>query len=126
MSRPITLAILIFSLLSTPPARAADPTLQKWAAETLSKIDAGFWMPQASLYALETNNNKRPRPAWVWDASIQLGALCSAARPPAPPPPPLAPNLPPQGKSLRHRPPHLPHHLPRPPRPRRQPRPQAP
>src|SRR3954466_5022599 len=80
MSRPITLAILIFSLLSTPPARAADPTLQKWAAETLSKIDAGFWMPQASLYALETNNNKRPRPAWVWDASIQLGALCSAAR----------------------------------------------
>ena len=63
------------------PAQAADAVLEKWGAETLAKIDPGFWMPDRSLYALETaNNGKAPRPGWVWDASIQLGALCSAAR----------------------------------------------
>jgi rhamnogalacturonyl hydrolase YesR len=63
------------------PARAADPALQQWGKETLAKIDAGFWMADRSLYALETANNGKPqRPGWVWDASIQLGALCSAAR----------------------------------------------
>ena len=62
------------------PARGADPVLEKWGGETLAKIDGGFWMEGRSLYALEIGNGKRPRPAWVWDASIQLGALCSAAR----------------------------------------------
>lgn len=71
----------VVAILATLPARAADATLEKWGAETLAKIDDGFWMPERSLYALETaNNGKPPRPGWVWDASIQLGALCSAAR----------------------------------------------
>ena len=75
--------MVVFSmipLLTTLPARAADATLEQWGEETLAKIDGGFWMEGRGLYALETGNGKRPRPAWVWDASIQLGALCSAAR----------------------------------------------
>src|SRR4051812_22019909 len=72
---------LLMLMAAALPARAADATLEKWGAETLGKTDGGFWMPDRSLYALETSNNGKPqRPGWVWDASIQLGALCSAAR----------------------------------------------
>jgi rhamnogalacturonyl hydrolase YesR len=75
-----TFGWLLVAMTWTLPARGADPLLEQWGKETLAKIDAGFWMDGRSLYALETGNAKRPRPAWVWDASIQLGALCSAAR----------------------------------------------
>jgi hypothetical protein len=73
--------LMMVAATAALPARAADPALQQWGKETLAKIDAGFWMADRSLYALETANNGKPqRPGWVWDASIQLGALCSAAR----------------------------------------------
>jgi rhamnogalacturonyl hydrolase YesR len=78
------LAVLVVTTVAkaeAPAKPAVDPVLAGWGAETLAKTDAGFWMPGPSLYALETANNGKPqRPGWVWDASIQLGALCSAAR----------------------------------------------
>src|SRR5436189_6336237 len=56
--------------------------LATWGAETLAKIDSAFLLPERGLYALEAGaaGVKRRRPAWVWDASIELGALCAAAR----------------------------------------------
>ena len=47
---------------------------------TLATIRASFYMPDRNLYALEINSGKRSHPSWIWDASIQLGALCAAAR----------------------------------------------
>ena len=59
----------------------APATLANWGGETLAKIDSAFYMPERGLYALESGAGvKRQRPAWVWDASIELGALCAAAR----------------------------------------------
>src|SRR5947209_17784375 len=37
-------------------------------------------MPKKSLYAEQIGTGKEPSPSWTWDASMQLGALCSAAR----------------------------------------------
>ena len=76
----ILFASVVVGVAGALPARGAGPMLEQWGKETLATIDAGFWMEGRSLYALETGNGKPPRPAWVWDASIQLGALCSAAR----------------------------------------------
>jgi uncharacterized protein YyaL (SSP411 family) len=52
----------------------------QWGDQTLAKIHASFFMPQRGLYAEEINNGKQPHPSWIWDGSIQLGALCAAAR----------------------------------------------
>jgi rhamnogalacturonyl hydrolase YesR len=59
---------------------AGQPSARAWGAETLAKVDSAFWMQGRNLYALEVGNGKAQRPGWVWDASIQLGALCAAAR----------------------------------------------
>lgn len=48
--------------------------------QILGKIQSSFYMPDRSLYALETNIGKPSHPSWIWDASIQLGALCAAAK----------------------------------------------
>jgi rhamnogalacturonyl hydrolase YesR len=65
-------------------ARAPDAGTRsvaaQWGAETLAKIQASFDMPDRALYALEIGGPKRPHPSWIWDASVQLGALCAAAR----------------------------------------------
>jgi rhamnogalacturonyl hydrolase YesR len=37
-------------------------------------------MAGRNVYALEAGNGKAQRPAWIWDGSIELGALCAAAR----------------------------------------------
>src|SRR5690349_21067255 len=87
-------ALLLAVALSAAAGAAAEPsssaspgapagassTAARWGAETLAKIRSSFYMPDRSLYAEEINDGKPPRPAWVWDASIQLGALCAAAR----------------------------------------------
>jgi uncharacterized protein YyaL (SSP411 family) len=71
------------------PASAADAAAPAadvksmpavWGAEALGDIQRAFLLPRSGLYALEVNGPKRRSPAWIWDASIQLGALCSAAR----------------------------------------------
>jgi uncharacterized protein YyaL (SSP411 family) len=82
----ISLGVWISLIAGTCAARvkgdAVDSaTLAKWGGETLAKVDSAFYMPERGLYALEAGAGvKRQRPAWVWDASIQLGALCAAAR----------------------------------------------
>jgi hypothetical protein len=77
------LTLCLTLLLTALPTRAADvPTPAHYGAQTLTFIHATFYMPDRHLYALAANDPKQksPRPAWIWDASIQLGALCSAAR----------------------------------------------
>src|SRR5437763_8745535 len=67
----------------TPFAASAEDglsTAARWGAETLARIQSSFYLPATSLYAEQINDGKPPRPAWIWDASMQLGALCSAAR----------------------------------------------
>src|SRR5436853_623287 len=80
---------LLFVLLSIGPATAdgdrptadaARPTAAAWGAQTLIQIDSSFYMVDRALYAEQINTGKPPHPAWTWDASVQLGALCSAAR----------------------------------------------
>jgi rhamnogalacturonyl hydrolase YesR len=56
------------------------PTARPWGEEIQSKIDSAFWMAGKNVYALEAGNGKGQRPAWIWDGSIELGALCAAAR----------------------------------------------
>jgi rhamnogalacturonyl hydrolase YesR len=57
----------------------SDSTAAKYGEETLSHIHDGFYMPDRHLYREEVNG-KSKNPSWTWDASIQLGALCAAAR----------------------------------------------
>ena len=69
------------SALGAAEARTGDgPTAAEMGAQILAKIQGSFYMPDRSLYALETNIGKPSHPSWIWDASIQLGALCAAAR----------------------------------------------
>ncbi len=65
---------------ATPAADAAPADLARWGAEALADIHASFYMPDKFLYAEQINDGKQPHPAWLWDASMQLGALCAAAR----------------------------------------------
>lgn len=77
----------VFTLICVLPMLGAS-TLQaeekgdvrQMGQRTLATIRASFYMPDRKLYALEINSGKRSHPAWIWDASIQLGALCAAAR----------------------------------------------
>jgi rhamnogalacturonyl hydrolase YesR len=57
----------------------ANSAAAKYGEETLSHIHDGFYMPDRHLYCEEVNG-KSKNPSWTWDASIQLGALCAAAR----------------------------------------------
>jgi uncharacterized protein YyaL (SSP411 family) len=77
--RALTLTCAL-SWLLTAPAGAERPQFQKWGEESLKQIRDSFYMPDCSLYAEEINNGKKPSPSWIWDASIQLGALNAAAR----------------------------------------------
>lgn len=61
-------------------AESADPTLVKWGTEILDAIQSDFYLPSRSLYSLSIHEKGKPHPAWIWDASIQLGALDAAAR----------------------------------------------
>jgi hypothetical protein len=77
--------ILMLLIATTVPCLGAEPNpstseAAKWGAETLEKIHAAFYMPDRKLYAVEINNGKKPSPSWIWDASIQLGALDAAAK----------------------------------------------
>jgi hypothetical protein len=73
------IASSLSALAAEPPAAPAG-TARQWGTATLARIHEGFYLPQQSLYALEVGAGTKPRPGWIWDASIQLGALCSAAR----------------------------------------------
>ncbi|HXE54529.1 MAG TPA: hypothetical protein VN541_16020, partial [Tepidisphaeraceae bacterium] len=55
-------------------------TMAVWGAQTLGEIHAGFYMPDVKLYAEEIGTGKKIHPSWIWDASIQLGALTAAAK----------------------------------------------
>lgn len=75
---------LTLCFIVAAPAAGAEPSTApsapaQWGKETLAKIQSAFFIPSRGLYAGEAESAK-PRPAWVWDASIQLGALCAAAR----------------------------------------------
>jgi predicted alpha-1,6-mannanase (GH76 family) len=72
-------SLLLLSLIAAAPASVPSTTAQH-GADILAHIQSAFYMPQRSLYAEQVRNGKKPGPAWTWDASIQLGALCSAAR----------------------------------------------
>lgn len=83
----IFVAACLLPLLSTAliPAAGAETakdshSARELGASALAAIQKSFYMPDRSLYALEINTGKPSHPAWIWDASIQLGALCAAAR----------------------------------------------
>jgi uncharacterized protein YyaL (SSP411 family) len=72
-------------LVVAVPCLGAEPSggpsdAAKWGAQTLEQIRSAFYMPDRKLYAEEINNGKKPAPSWIWDASIQLGALDAAAK----------------------------------------------
>lgn len=77
----------LFTLICVLPfigASAATKTgrddARQMGQRTLASIHTSFYMPDRKLYALEIHSGKPSHPAWIWDASIQLGALCAAAR----------------------------------------------
>jgi hypothetical protein len=70
----------LMHLISVDHAAAAESDAARWGAESLEHIRASFYIPERGLYAEEINNGKKPAPSWIWDASIQLGALNAAAR----------------------------------------------
>jgi uncharacterized protein YyaL (SSP411 family) len=73
-------AWLFWLALAAVPAGAADDPAQ-WGAQMLAQIHEHFYLPAQGLYAEQINNaDNSPHPGWIWDASVQLGALCSAAR----------------------------------------------
>lgn len=63
-----------------PAMAAGDDDARQCGERLLAAIHTSFFMPDRGLCALEINNGKRSHPSWIWDASIQLGALCAAAR----------------------------------------------
>lgn len=73
-------SLFALPLRAAPPSAAAPSVAAHAGAETLAKIQSSFFMPDRSLYVLEIDSGKPPHPSWIWDASIQLGALCAAAR----------------------------------------------
>src|SRR5690348_12063841 len=81
-----SLSILLVLILTCVTAsgdaeHSARPSVaQQWGGQTLAAIRKSFYMPKQSLFAEQINDGKPPHPSWIWDASIQLGALCSAAR----------------------------------------------
>jgi uncharacterized protein YyaL (SSP411 family) len=78
----ITLALLLAATGTLIAADAAKPPSMAahWGAQTLDKIQLSFYLPQRSLYAEMIDDGKKPHPAWIWDASMELSALCAAAR----------------------------------------------
>jgi mannose/cellobiose epimerase-like protein (N-acyl-D-glucosamine 2-epimerase family) len=80
--RTLGVCLLVSLLAGQPFAYGADRSVAaQWGDETLAAIEKSFAMPERSLYALEIGAGvKKPRPGWIWDASVQLGALSAAAR----------------------------------------------
>lgn len=74
--------LFLILLAITFPAFAADQKsmLVTWGEQSLDNIQKSFLMPDHSLYFLEIHTKEKQHPCWIWDASIQLQALCSAAR----------------------------------------------
>ena len=84
-TNPILVCLVYLLLLAALAAQAADAppsAAAKYGTETLAQIHTAFYIPDRHLYALAINDPKQPKPhpGWIWDASIQLGALTSAAR----------------------------------------------
>ena len=82
----LKLAVLVLAMGAIASAAPASATTQpggvaaNWGREILDNIVTAFYMPAGGFYAEEINSRKKPAPSWIWDASIQLGALNSAAR----------------------------------------------
>jgi len=79
----VSLAMAIAGITTTTATAPAAPdrcAFEVWGAQTLGGIQAAFFLPDRGLYAEQVNDAKTPRPSWLWDASIQLGALTAAAR----------------------------------------------
>lgn len=81
------IVVVLLALATAGPARAeaaadkpSTSSAAKYGAETLATIQSTFFMPDRSLYAEQVKDGKPDHPSWIWDASIQLGALCTAAR----------------------------------------------
>ncbi|HZL37490.1 MAG TPA: glycoside hydrolase family 76 protein [Tepidisphaeraceae bacterium] len=64
------------------PSKSASAESAKWGEQTSGQIRAAFFMADRSLYAEDVGIARphKPHPAWLWDASVQLAALCAAAR----------------------------------------------
>ena len=73
--------VIFFLSIPLTSVRAGDriPSARQCGTEILSKIQTALYMPRKSLYAEQFGSGKLS-PSWTWDASMQLGALCSAAR----------------------------------------------
>jgi len=76
----IVVVMMVVGSVSRADVWVGPQAFRGWGEEIQSKIDAAFWMAGRNVYALEAGNGKAQRPAWIWDGSIELGALCAAAR----------------------------------------------
>jgi len=78
----MTKKFLLILLTITCPVFAEEQKSRLVACgeESLDNIQKSFLMPDHSLYFLEINTTAKQHPCWIWDASIQLQALCAAAR----------------------------------------------
>lgn len=77
---PLCLLICMSGLWARSVRAESGQKAAEMGEQILGKIQSSFYMPDRSLYALETNIGKPSHPSWIWDASIQLGALCAAAK----------------------------------------------
>jgi rhamnogalacturonyl hydrolase YesR len=74
------LLLMLFIVSHSVFAAEGKSTLKEWGEQTLDQIQKSFLMPDGKLYYLEINTTEKPHPCWIWDASIQLQALSTAAR----------------------------------------------
>jgi uncharacterized protein YyaL (SSP411 family) len=76
----LLIAVAVLGAFFVAPSLAEQPRVREWGIESLKEIHEAFYMADRGLYAEEVNNGKKTSPAWIWDASIHLGALNAAAK----------------------------------------------
>lgn len=81
----IILAVLGTLGLALPSSSAqtvSEETMRQWGEETLTTIDADFWMPDRGLYAERAASRRGGSrdAAFMWSSGVQLSALAAASR----------------------------------------------
>lgn len=74
------IGFIVLGAFLVAPSLGEESRVQEWGTESLKQIREAFYMPERGLYAEEINTGKKPSPSWIWDASIQLGAMNAAAK----------------------------------------------
>jgi len=77
-----TLSLAVYGRCAAQTAAVGPPPLEQWGEETLANIQRDFWRGDLGLYRERVGGrrNRRPAPAYMWSAGVQLSALADAAR----------------------------------------------